>query len=148
MAETKVTTNEFDVEAIQIILTSNTAASTTPATVAFNATDLSIGTRLTRSTSTVVIGTGVSYVRVSYTVMIDSGATAPYLYTRIKKNSTEVSQAIDASTSQFKSTAETKVVPVTSGDVLSIVHDIGGSGSATIRGNANTGSFMLVEVVK
>ena len=147
MARQIINTKQFVNDTIQIIRASNVSASLTGANVAFDTTDLTIGTRLTRSGATVVIGSGVSYVKVSYTVMVESGSTAPYLYTRIRKNSSDLSQAIDASTSQFKSTSETKIIPVTANDTISIYHDIGGSGSATIRGSTSNGAFMTVEVI-
>lgn len=112
-------------------------------TIAFDTTDITGGTKLTRSGNTVVIGSGVSVVRVSYALMSDNGGSAAYLYSRIRKNSTEVGQQIDASTSQFRATSDTRLVSVTLNDTISVFAD-SGSVNATTVGRQ---SILLVEVI-
>ena len=129
---------------IQISRTSVWSMSTGNATVPFDTTVFTIGNKLTRSGSSVVIGEGVSYVRVSYSLMTESAGTAAYVYSLIQRNSSGVSQSIDGSTSGFKATSETKVIPVSAGDTISLLTSLG-SGAATLR--ANPSSTLTVEVV-
>jgi hypothetical protein len=130
---------------IQLKQNSTQSINSTGSVIDLSSLELSSGTLLTQSTNTVVVGSGVTRVRVSYVLMSDTGTTAPYLFSRIRKNGVDISQMIDGSTSGFKATSETKMISVGSGDVIAIYADSGG-GSLSIA--AARLSYMLVEVVE
>lgn len=95
MAQQKINTNQIQPDCIQTVMTATQTLNATGGIVNFNSTEFQLGDKLTRSGSSVVIGSGVSLVRVSYAIMTDSAGSAPYLFTRIRKNVNDVSQQID-----------------------------------------------------
>lgn len=128
----KINPKQYQRDMIQCLHSGTQSITSTAATVAYSGGTIAIGTRVTQSGSTVVIGSGVSKVKVSYGIMSENGGTASYLYSRIKINAAELSQQIDGSTSQFRSTSDSRIFSVSSGDVISVVADSGG-GSLNIR---------------
>ena len=143
MAETKITKNEIGTSELLdrnfiVIANPSQYTLTGSSTIVLNSTLYSSGSLLTRSGSTVVIGAGVSYVQISYTVMTEGSSSSAYLYTRIRKNTVELSQAIDAASSvTYRSTSETIIIPVTSGDVIDLAADTG-TGSVLVRASSNS----------
>lgn len=132
---------------IEIRLSSSHTVTSTDALIPFNSTSFSLGDKLTRSGSTILIGSGVSTVRVSYSLMAESANTATYLYTRINVVGTDVSQAIDASgsTGAFKSTSESKIINVLAGDTIGL-RAATGAGTALLP--SARPQTLLVEVIK
>lgn len=145
MAKQKLNTAQTPIDVIQIYKAANGSLSTTVANIAFDTTGFTIGSKLTRSGSTVVIGAGVSYVRVSWSVMVETSATAGYIFVRLAKSGSELSQQIEQQTTAFKSLSESKIIPVTAGDTVYVVAEIA-SGAATLRGGV--ASSMTVEVIQ
>ena len=145
MARTKIKVPQVDSEYIELAANSNITLTATAANFPFSIVSSSNGNSLSQSGSGVLIGAGVTAVRVSYTIMSDTGGTASYLFTRIRKNGSDVSQAIDNNTSQFRSTSETKVIPVAAGDLITIAGD---SGGGSLVAGSSRQCHMLVEVVK
>lgn len=141
----KINTSQQVRDFIQLKLGSTQSIPAGSTTVAFNTTSFTNGTRLTRSGNTVLIGSGVSYVRVSYTLMAELTSSSAYLFSKIIKNTTAVSQSIDdANAAEYRSTSESKIVPVAAGDTISIVAD---SGASTLSLTPGRESFMAVEVL-
>ena len=107
----------------------------------------SLGTKLSKSGSTVLVGSGVSLVRVSYTLLAENlSSSADYLYVLLKKNSTIINQALSAKASGAYAGASTTIlVPVTAGDTISVVIDFAGGSVSLLTSRPNT---MTVEVVK
>lgn len=146
MARQKTTTTQVKPDLIQVVLSQSQTIGATGTIVLLDSTAISSGTRLTRNANTVVIGAGVTKVRVSYTLMAESAGGAGYVYSRLRRNTTEVSQAIDNnSAGAFKCTSECKVITVTAGDTISLITD---SGSGTFVLGVGRHSFMLVEVIE
>ena len=107
----------------------------------------SLGTKLSKSGSTVLVGSGVSLVRVSYTLLAENlSSSADYLYVLLKKNSTIINQALSAKANGAYAGASTTIlVPVTAGDTISVVIDFAGGSVSLLTSRPNT---MTVEVVK
>lgn len=142
-ADGKYPLSVMPLHAIQLSIAANLAISSS-SPFPFDTTQVTVGDKLTRSGGTVVIGAGVSVVRVYYNFMTENGGTNNYLYGRIRKNSTEVSQHIaDENTVTFKSVGANTLVSVTAGDVISIALEANG-GNVTVRANVST---FTVEVV-
>lgn len=142
----KINTLQQKPDIIQTTLTSGQTIGATGTIILFDTTVFSSGSRLTRSANTVVIGTGVTKVRVTYTLMAESAGTAGYLFARIRKNTSEVSQVIDNSgSSAFKCVTESKIITVVAGDTITIIAD---SGSGTFVLPTNRSSFLQVEVIE
>lgn len=117
---------------IQTIMSANQSITSSGSTIAFDTTDILSGTKLTRSGNTILIGAGVSIVKVSYSLMTDAGASATYLFSRIRKNSTDMSQQIDAVANQFRATSDTRLVSVVQNDTISLFADSGSVNTITI----------------
>lgn len=104
----------------------NQTISATTTDVIFNTIDTVSGTKLTRSGNRVVIGAGVTKVRVTYKIMADSSSGASYLFTGIMKNTARVSNQIDAIVNgQYASTSESTILGVTTGDAIGVAADCG-----------------------
>lgn len=140
----KLNSNQIQPDCIQTVMGSTQTINPTGGIVNFNSTEFQLGDKLTRTGSSVVIGSGVSLVRASYALMSEAAGSAPYLFSRIRKNASDVSQQIDAtgSTGGFKATSETRLVPVVQGDTIAVFADTGGG--SVVAGRL---SRMIVEVV-
>jgi hypothetical protein len=138
----KIKSGQITPDYIQLTLAANQSFSTA-ADINTSNTEFSAGTKLTKSTNKVLIGDGVSKVRVSYSIMAESASTATYMYTRITRSGVQISQAIDAAASVgFRHTSESRIISVSSGNTVYVVADTGG-GSATARY-----ATLLVEVIE
>ena len=145
MAKQQINTQQQPVDYIQTILSSNHTMSSSSATVPFSSTQLSGGSKLTRSGNAVIVGAGVSRVRVSYSLMADSAVSAPYLFARTRINTSDLSQQLNGPAAGFMSVSETKIFNVSPGDAITIFADCGGGSAILSTGRQ---SFMLVEVVQ
>lgn len=102
--------------------------------------------KLTLSNNGIKIGAGISKILVSGNVFLQSSSTTSYLWTSIRKNTTEISLAIDNYNTYFASTSHSpKLVDVQEGDIIYLwkIDDSGG----TLRG-ANKNTYLTVEVVE
>lgn len=89
----------------------------------------------------IVIGQGVTRVKVSFNIMCDA-TTSAYIYARIRKNAVELTQIIQERVSQFVGAASpNKVIDVVAGDYIDINMDFNGN----IRGNF---SYITIEAIK
>lgn len=146
MATQRISSKQSKPEYIVTTMSANATIGGTPTVPIFDSTVVSAGTKLTRVNNTVVVGEGVSRVRVSYVLMADTAATAAYLFSRIRKNGTDITQAIDnASSAGFRCTQESRIIPVAQGDVLALTVD---SGGGTFVLTAARGPYFCVEVVE
>lgn len=147
MARTKISPGQNQANYIQLTMSSSQSLTSSDVDVAFNTVSLSAGDRLTYSGSRVTIGSGVTRVRVSYSLMVETAGTAPYLFSRINRTGSDVSMMIDASGSAgtFKATSESKLVSVTAGDTIGIKANTGGGSASLATGRLPS---LLVEVVE
>ena len=144
MARQQLNTVQLPTDFIQTVLSSNHTIGTSGTVVPFSTTQYSLGTKLTRSGNTVVIGTGVQYVRITYGIMTDTAGGAAYIYTLIQKNGSNVAEQIDGSTSGFKATSDSMILQVTSGDIISITAS---TGTGTAIAPTSRNSHLTVEVL-
>ena len=132
-------------EYIQLEMSANqTVNSGGAVNVAFNTVDVSNGTRLTYSSNGVLIGAGVSKVKVSYSIFGEN-STSQYIYCRIILDGSERSTSISNAPSMFKFVSESKILAVTPGQLIQVRIDSSGA-STTI--NAARQCFLLVEVIE
>ena len=131
-------------DAIQLTIAANyNLSSATP--FPFDTTQVSVGTKLTRSGGNVIVGAGVSVVRVYYNFMVESAGTNNYLYGRIRRNGVELSQNInDEASSNFKSIGAGIIMTVAPDDVISVAVEANGA-NVLVRANVST---FTVEVVQ
>lgn len=102
--------------------------------------------KLTLSNNGIKIGAGISKILVSGNVFLQSSSNTSYLWTSIRKNTTEISIAIDNYNTYFASTSHSpKLVDVKEGDIIYLwkIDDAGG----TLRG-ANKNTYLTVEVIE
>lgn len=102
--------------------------------------------KLTLSNNGIKIGVGISKILVSGNVFLQSSSNTSYLWTSIRKNTTEISIAIDNYNTYFASTSHSpKLVDVQEGDIIYLwkIDDAGG----TLRG-ANKNTYLTVEVIE
>lgn len=102
--------------------------------------------KLTLSNNGIKIGAGISKILVSGNVFLQSSSNTSYLWTSIRKNTTEISIAIDNYNTYFASTSHSpKLVDVKEGDIIYLwkIDDTGG----TLRG-ANKNTYLTVEVIE
>lgn len=102
--------------------------------------------KLTLSNNGIKIGAGISKILVSGNVFLQSSSNTSYLRTSIRKNTTEISIAIDNYNTYFASTSHSpKLVDVQEGDIIYLwkIDDAGG----TLRG-ANKNTYLTVEVIE
>ncbi len=102
--------------------------------------------KLTLSNNGLKIGAGISKILVSGNVFLQSSSNTSYLWTSIRKNTTEISIAIDNYNTYFASTSHSpKLVDVQEGDIIYLwkIDDSGG----TLRG-ANKNTYLTVEVIE
>lgn len=145
MAKQSLNREQTNYQAIQISMSASQSIGTGNTDINFNTTDWTIGTAFTRSGTTIVIGAGVSFIRLTFNVMTESSGGTSYLYSNIHKNGVEQSQTIDAAPSAgFRSTTHSRIIPVVQGDIVKVVSS-SGAGTQTIRSGVAT--FVLVERV-
>lgn len=102
--------------------------------------------KLTLSNNGIKIGAGISKILVSGNVFLQSSSNTSYLWTSIRKNTAEISIAIDNYNTYFASTSHSpKLVDVQKGDIIYLwkIDDAGG----TLRG-ANKNTYLTVEVIE
>ena len=102
--------------------------------------------KLTLSNNGLKIGAGISKILVSGNVFLQSSSNTSYLWTSIRKNTTEISIAIDNYNTYFASTSHSpKLVEVQEGDIIYLwkIDDAGG----TLRGG-NKNTYLTVEVIE
>lgn len=101
---------------------------------------------LTLSNGGIRIGKNIKQVLVSGNIFLASGATSGYLWSSIRKNTTEISVAIDNPTSWFASTSHSpKLVDVSEGDIFYLWKMDEDTG--TIRGG-NKNTYLTIEVIE
>lgn len=119
---------------MRISASANTSLSTSAVTPNMANTDLSVGAGLTRSGSTIVIGDGISLVRVSAVIIADSMSNDTYMFSRCRRNRSgaysEFTSQLQRMTSGFVSNSHGGyILSVQSGDIIDLRVDIGaGSG--------------------
>lgn len=102
--------------------------------------------KLTLSNNGIKIGAGISKILVSGNVFLQSSSNTSYLWTSIRKNTTEISIAIDNYNTYFASTSHSpKLVDVKEGDIIYLWKIDDASG--TLRG-ANKNTYLTVEVIE
>lgn len=102
--------------------------------------------KLTLSNNGIKIGAGISKILVSGNVFLQSSSNTSYLWTSIRKNTTEISIAIDNYNTYYASTSHSpKLVDVKEGDII-YLWKIDGAGG-TLRG-ANKNTYLTVEVIE
>lgn len=113
--------------------------------ILFQSEAIKTGTKLSfQNNREILIGSGVSLVRVSFGAMADSAGGSPYLYCTIRKNNSITSHFIDATTASFKSVSGSMLVSVAPGDTISVSADTGG-GPLVLQSNRN--QYLEVEAL-
>lgn len=106
-----------------------------------------VGSKLTLSAGKVLVGAGVSKVKVSATAFADSANTGNYLWLAIIKNTGEVAKMLAAPNGIYKSASiSDRVISVNQGDTFTLNFDNTGGFPMTIRGDVNT--WLTVEVIE
>lgn len=114
----------------------NTSLSTSATSVAFNTTDLSQGSGLSASGTTgILIGSGITLVRVAATIIADSMADT-YLFSRCRRNRggvfNEYTSQLTRAASGFASNSHPGFdLSVQSGDIIDLRVELG-AGTATV----------------
>ena len=129
-------TNGETYPAIRLKATTNTSLSTSAVSINLVTTDLLVGSGLSRSGSTVVIGNGIKRVKVSGVCIADSMSTDTYLFTRLRLNRggslTEFTSQLQRMANGFSSNSHPPfLLDVLPGDIIDFRADIG-AGSGTI----------------
>lgn len=123
---------------IKTVQSANQTLTSTTTPIAFNSTSLTNGTGFTRSGNAIVVGAGITRVRVSYSIMGESGSSAPYIYAGIAVNGARRTNQFNPTVSGFGGVSETTVLPVSPGDLLTIVADSGGGSINIALARANS----------
>ena len=152
IGDTQITRAKIDTASYAIMrlrASTNTSLSTSAVTINLATVDLSVGTGLTQSGSGIVIGSGISRVRVSAVCIADSMSNDTYLFTRLRRNRggslSEFTSQLNRMTSGFVSTSHPPyVLEVQSGDIIDFRADIG-AGSGTI--SSGRPQWLQVEVI-
>ena len=112
----------------------------------FNSVVDSYGDKLSLQNGKIVIGAGVSKIKVSGTLFVeDFPSQAPYVWGIIRKNSNQITTSINGTNGSFLSASVSPTIEnVQQGDIISFIAD-GPNGGRLRAGKGNT--FMLVEVV-
>lgn len=132
-------------EKIRLKLSGSTGLNSTGATLNFAVTDYVQGSKLSRSGNAVLVGAGVSRVKITMKVFGDGGSSAPYLFVRIRKNGSDIDQILGpAGGTAFASAFMQDEYDVKQGDLLTIFADCGG-GSMQVQ--ASRQSSFTVEVL-
>lgn len=101
--------------------------------------------QLTLYSGGIKIGSGISKVLVSAQTFAQTNTNNGYVWTAIKKNSSNVSISIDNPSTCFCSVIHSpKLIDVVEGDVI-YLYDIGSTSTGTIRGTNNT--YLTVQVI-
>lgn len=153
IGDTQVTRGKIDNDSyavMRIKATTNTTLNTGAVTPNMVTTDLSVGSGLTRSGSTIVIGAGISRVKVSAVLIADSMSNDTYMFSRLRHTrggvSVEFTSQLQRNVSGFTSNSHPPyVIDVQSGDIIDIRVDIG-AGSAVLP--SDRPQWLQVEVVK
>lgn len=143
----KIDTTSFAL--MRIRATTNTSLSTSAVSVNLLGLDLSVGSGLTHSGSTIVIGAGISRVKVSGVIIADSMSADTYMFSRLRRNRggvfSEFTSQLQRMASGFVSNSHPPyILEVQSGDIIDFRVDIG-SGSGTISNGRP--QWLQVEVV-
>ena len=135
---------------IMATLSSNQTISTEYALLNLNTTASSYGNKFTISNNKIVIGSGVSKIRISGMLFCENvGSWLNYLWVLVRKNNSTISNFIQSGNKNYQSIPLTPtIIDVVSGDQIDI--NINNSnystGSVTVRsGYSNT--WLLIEVV-
>lgn len=144
MSKQELNNSQKKTHVLQLNTTSTQSVGSGNTDIVFNNTQVSVGNSFTKSGNTIVVGAGVSVVKVSYNLMTDTAGSASYLFTNLYINGSPASQAIDATggTGAFKSTSESKFFNVSQGDVIKLMASAG-TGSFVTR--PNEASYFAVE---
>lgn len=111
----------------------------------FNTTNFVQGSLLTRSGNRVLIGAGVTKVRVTYALMGESASGSSYLYGGIQRNTSRRTMQISPIISgQFGAISESSIIEVAAGDTIAIVAD---AGTGTMLLGTSRQSHFEVEVI-
>lgn len=142
----QVNTKQIYKDYIQTTLSSNFTVTPTGTIIPMTTTSFSSGTKLTRSGSTIVIGAGVSRIKFSYGVMVENGASAGWIYTRVYVNNSSLEEQLDGiSTGGYAATSDSKMLNVSPGDVITL--RIQCNASTALMPTSRT-PHLLVEVVE
>lgn len=135
MAKQKITAAQNAAAAIRLSATANTGTSTATTTVALSNTDYVQGNGLTKSGNSVLVGKGVNYVRATACITYEAfSTTATYAFCYLRKNTTNMTIALEPATAGFAFMNLATSFPVVEGDTISIAGDVG-SGTATFSGS-------------
>lgn len=136
--------NEKNIISVGLSANTNVSVSATWTHYSVNINNLvaSLGTKLTLNTSThrVIVGDGVSYVKVSCYTLIRGIASG--IEFNVRKNGTAIGtiNVQPSNTSIYETGAFTDIlVPVSSGDYFDFTIRAGGTGTITIAGGVSTG---------
>lgn len=141
-----------DINIISVGLTANTninvSATWTYYNVPLNTTIVSIGNKLTFNSSThrVIVGDGVSYVKVSTFASIRGIQTSGEY--AIRKNGSPIGATNfqpPNTSAYFPNTVAGLIVPVSSGDYFDVTLRFGATGTAVVAGGSNFG--LTIEVI-
>lgn len=152
VANSAVTKDKIDLTTFALMrlrATTNTSLSTSAVTVNLATVDLTFGTGLSQSGSSIVIGSGVSRVRVSAVIIADSMSADTYMFSRLRRNRggtlSEFTSQLQRMASGFVSNSHPPfILDVQSGDIIDLRVDIG-AGSGTISNGRP--QWLQVEVV-
>lgn len=144
-----ITASDIDMSTISRIMIQGTASGDTAYSnnqeIALSSTTAQLGTGLTRSGNKVVVGAGVSYVRVSANVFFTYNSGSSYGWVYLMKNSTQYSNisSISYLTNTYGSSSIASVLmPVTQGDTIWLQNSSG----STVKIRLNN-TWLTVEQV-
>jgi hypothetical protein len=134
---------------MRISASANSSLSTSAITPNMANTDLTVGAGLTRSGSTIVIGDGISLVRVSGVLIADSMSNDTYMFSRLRRTRSgvfsEFTSQLQRMASGFVSNSHPPyVLQVQSGDIIDMRVDIGAGSGALSTGRPQ---WLQVEVL-
>lgn len=144
----------YNKSAITIGLSANSTMSVkqTYTKIPFNTNILSLGSKLTLSSNSVLIGSNISHVKISAQIQIKSGTVAGIRHFRIQKTSNGTTSWAWSSLNSSASANESYninpiIVPVTEGDLLSVVYYTSDTEDYVVAGSSANGrqSYLTVE---
>lgn len=124
---------------------SDTGLSSSGATIVLNVTEVTRGSGLTKTGSTIVIGSGITLVRVTGAIPVENFSTSTYAFGGIAKNGARIAQTLMPSTVGFAFATVSSIFAVTNGDAISLTADVG-AGTASVKGTTRP-VFLVVEAI-